>query len=414
MTARDKYGLEISGADASAGAGYDTYVDEYISYGPALRDFFCVAEENPESAFLNAHAASLHLAFEAQVGWRNAAPFLAKMTAASGHQSERESLYCASVNAWAMKDYFSALAFLEELTVRWPADLCALKWGQYHAFNLGDQKALLRFGERGRVAHENSPYTHGMLAFALEQNHRLAEAEAEGLRATEIAIDDAWAHHAVAHVMETTGRAHDGARWLSHCAHTWNRKGVFIRIHNWWHASLFQLSLGNTEAALEIFDNRLWGEWPEFPQEQIGASSLLWRLEMRGVDVGDRWQPIVEYARAHVGDHLFPFHDAHYLFALTRAGGHDEVDSFCASLRNAAAINKTTHGPIWRDVMIPLFDGIVAFTRGAFADCANHLHPIMPKIAAIGGSHAQRHVFEELLETSVARANGARSSLAKP
>jgi len=413
MTTRDKFGLEISSADANASTGYDAYVDQYISYGSALRDFFTVAEENPDSAFLNAHAASLHLAFEAQIGWTNAAPFLARMNAANAPQTEREALYCACVNAWAQKDYFTALAHLDELTVRWPADLCALKWGQYHAFNLGDQAALLRFGERARIAHENAPYVHGMVAFALEQNHRLTEAEEEGLRATEIAIDDAWAHHAVAHVMETDGRAHDGARWLTHCAHTWERKGVFIRIHNWWHASLFQLALGNNDAALEIFDNNLWGEWPEFPQEQIGATSLLWRLEMRGVDVGDRWQPIAEQARANNGAHLFPFHDAHYLYALARAGTAGEAEAFCTSLHQSAEENTTKHGEIWRNIMVPLSNGILAFSKDDFAECANCVQPITPRLNTIGGSHAQRHLFDELLETSVARANGGKSALAK-
>ena len=406
MTVRDKFGLEISRTDDNASAGYDAYVDQFISYGPNLRDFFAIADANPDSAFLNAHAAALHLAFEAQDGWLNATPYLERMAQAPSGQSEREQLFCACVTNWATKNYVRALASLEEITVRWPADLCAIKWGQYHAFNLGDQAALLRFGERARIVHENAPYVHGMVAFALEQNHQIQEAEEEGLRATEIAIDDAWAHHAVAHVMETEGRAQDGARWLDHCSHTWNSKGVFIRIHNWWHASLFQISLGNHDRALAIFDERLWGEWPEFPQEQIGATSLLWRLEMRNVDVGDRWQPIVEQVRQHKGCHLFPFHDVHYLYALTRAGLKPEATEFQTSVFESAHANGTDHGPVWRDVMVPLCEGVTAFTNGEFAESANKLQPIMENLSAIGGSHAQRHLFTEMLETSVARAKG--------
>ena len=140
----------------------------------------------------------------------------------------------------------------------------------------------------------------------LNKTTALSEAEDEGLRAFEIAMDDAWAHHAVAHVMETQGRAKDGARWLDHCAHTWREKGVFIREHNWWHAALFRLAaLGAHDEALQIYDKYLWGAWPEFPQEQIGAISMLLRMELRGVDVGERWTPVVKQARMRSGEHIF-------------------------------------------------------------------------------------------------------------
>jgi len=285
MTARDFSDLPISGANAAAAAGYNGYVNSFLSYGADIRDLFGVADAAPDTPFINAHAAALHLAFEGVEGWAAAQPYLERMRAARTPISERERLFCAAVNGWEAQDYSQTLALLDELTVRWPADLCALKWGQYHAFNLGDQSALLRFGERARIVHNNSPYVHGLLAFALEQSHRLREAEEEGMRASEIAIDDAWAHHAVAHVMAAQGRAREGARWLDHCAHTWEPKGVFIREHNWWHAALFRLALGREQEAIAIYDERLQGEWPEFPQEQIGA---VWGRDWRALGPGCR------------------------------------------------------------------------------------------------------------------------------
>ncbi|MEL7488861.1 MAG: tetratricopeptide repeat protein, partial [Pseudomonadota bacterium] len=266
---------------------------------------------------------------------------------------------------------------------------------------------LLRFGDRARIVHEETPYAHGMIAFALEQNHRLEEAEEEGYRATEIAIDDAWAHHAVAHVMETQGRAEDGVRWLDHCAHTWERKGVFIRDHNWWHAALFRLSLDRFDEALEIFDARLWGEWPEFPQEQIGAVSALWRLEMRGVDVGDRWAPVLEQARARVGEHILPFHDIHYLFALARAGDPGEAEAFLTSLRDHAASCRGSAQRIWSDVAAPCAEGVAAFAREDYAVAAARLANVEASLHLIGGSHAQRHVFTEARQRAEAAPYGA-------
>ena len=395
MTAKDKHSLSITGADEAGARGYDRYVAEFLSYGANLRDLFSVADANPGAPLLNAHAAVLHMAFEGAEGWAAAAPYLARMRACEADANERERLFCAGANAWARKDFRAALDALDELTVRWPADLCAIKWGQYHAFNLGDQDALLRFGARARIAHEGSPYAHGMIAFALEQNHRLDEAEDEGLRAAEIAIDDAWAHHAVAHVMETQGRARDGVRWLDHCAHTWEKKGVFIRDHNWWHAGLFRLALGREDDALAIYDDRLWGAWPEFPQEQIGAVSMLWRLELRGADVGARWAPVVEQARARAGEHLFAFHDLHYVYALARAGEDGEAAKFLASLRAHADKQEGEAAFIWGETCLPAATALVDFVAGAREEAAQTLRRISPHLHRIGGSHAQRHIFEE-------------------
>jgi tetratricopeptide (TPR) repeat protein len=397
MSIRDCFDLPVTNADADAVRGYDDYVSEFLSYGANLRALFEIADATEQAPLLNAHAAVLHMAFEGAEGWVAAAPYLERMRAGEHHASERERLFCAATKAWAATDFPRTLALLDELTVRWPADLCAIKWGQYHAFNLGDAEALLRFGDRAVIVHENAPYAHGMAAFALEQNHRLREAEEAGLHAAEIAIDDAWAHHAVAHVMVTEGRAKEGARWLDHCSHTWEKKGVFIRDHNWWHAALFQIALGRHDLALKIFDERLWGAWPEFPQEQIGAVSMLWRLEMRGVDVGERWGPVVREARKRAGEHLFPFHDLHYLYALARAGEDGEAGRFIASMKNKAATDNAC-SPVWGEVCIPTAEGLAAFVGGRYDDANDKISPVLSDLHKIGGSHAQRQIFVETLE----------------
>jgi len=408
MSVQDSFDLPITGADGAAASGYDRYVAEFLSYGADLRGLFAVADVCDGAPLINAHAAVLHMAFEGAEGWEMAAPYLARMRACEAAGNERERLFCAAASAWAVRDFRGALERLDELTVRWPADLCAIKWGQYHAFNLGDAAALLRFGQRAAIAHERTPYAHGMIAFALEQNHRLREAEEEGMLASEIAIDDAWAHHAVAHVMITEGRSREGARWLDHCAHTWDSKGVFIREHNWWHAALFRLSLGRDAEALSIFDERLWGEWPEFPQEQIGAISMLWRLEMHGVDVGDRWAPVVKQARARAGEHFFPFHDLHYLYALARAGEDGEASRFIASAKNNAETLEVSQRAVWADLCIPVAEGLCDFVAGRFEQAGEKLKPALPGLYKVGGSHAQRHIFTETLEACRQNANDMR------
>ena len=403
MTTIDAFNLPITNACQQLTDAYNVYVGELVSYGANLRALFEIADANPGCALINAHAAALHLAFEGAEGWTNAAPYLSAMRVALKDANEREKLFCAAVDAWAAKEFHTALSRLDELTVRWPADLCALKWGQYHAFNLGDQAALLRFAQRAQIAHENRPYVHGMIAFALEQNHRLEEAEAEGMRATEIALDDAWAHHAVAHVMETQGRARDGVRWLNKCAHTWDAKGVFIRDHNWWHAALFHITLGNFDDALSVYDQHLWGAWPEFPQEQIGATSMLWRLELRGIDVGERWDPVIHQVRQRTDERLLPFHDVHYLYALARAGTPGEAESMLDSLTRHANAQTGMSRDAWGNALLPTARATLAFARGKYETAISEFDAAAPKLHLIGGSHAQRHLFTEVRNAAMAK-----------
>lgn len=402
MSVRDCFDLPIADADPAVAIGYDQYVHEFLSYGADLRSLFAIADAAPACTHTNAHAAALHLAFEGAEGWVSAAPYLERMRRSrDGLACERQKLFCDAVEAWSGRDFHKAFSTLDELTVRWPADLCALKWAQYHAFNLGDQAGLLRLGTRAMIVHEDRPYAHGMIAFALEQNHRLREAEEEGLKATEIAIDDAWAHHAVAHVLETEGRAIEGARWMRRCSHTWDKKGVFIRDHNWWHVGLFHIRLGEPDEALKIFDERLWGAWPEFPQEQIGAASMLWRLELHGVEVGDRWKPVLEQVRTRVEEHVFPFHDLHYLMVLSRAGAPGEADQFIRSLTTYAERQSGAAHEIWAGACLPAARGIKAFAEGAFEDATRDLADVIPRLHCIGGSHAQRQIFIETCDAAL-------------
>lgn len=399
--------LPVTGASAAGRAACHHYCVQLLSYGPDLRALFDAADKEPGCAYLQANAACLHLAFEGREGWQNAAPYLTRMRAAmTPDLTERELLYCKAVEAWAAKDFHGALNLLERIALDHPADLVALKWGQYHAFNLGDQADLLRLGQIAVEAHGDQPYIHGLLAFALEQNHMLEAAERAAQRAVEIAIDDAWAHHAFAHVMETEGRAAEGITWLSHCDHIWATKGTFIREHNWWHAALFRLAVRDIDGALKVFDDHLWGEWPEFPQEQIGAASLLWRLELAGVSAGERWQPVVAKARERRDDHILPFHDLHYLFALTAAGSDEEANGMVTDIMATAELTTGPAALAWREGAVPAAKGILCYGRGDWSGAIRELEAALPQLGCIGGSHAQRDVFVRTLNAARARQAG--------
>ena len=63
---------------------------------------------------------------------------------------------------------------------------------------------------------------------------------------------DAWAHHAVAHVMEMQGRPEDGIGWMITREAHWGAQDNFFKVHNWWHRALFHLDVGQMDEALAL------------------------------------------------------------------------------------------------------------------------------------------------------------------
>lgn len=240
-----------------------------------------------------------------------------------------------------------------------------------------------------------------MLAFGREQSHDLVGAEEAARRALSLKRAEPWAHHALAHVMDAQGRIDEGVDFLTWHAHTWADRSIFVREHNYWHLALFHLDRDEPAKALEIFDKHLWGTWPEFAQEQIGAISALWRLELRGVDVGDRWLPVVEQVLARWHEHVLPFHDLHFVYALARAGRVAEARAFISSI---ARHGEGDIRGVWDGVALPVAQALLAYAQGRHEIAANLLAPQLPQLWRIGGSHAQRDVFVQTWIDAAVRA----------
>ena len=119
--------------------------------------------------------------------------------------------------------------------------------------------------------------------------------------------------------MLTQGRIDEGAHFLECVSPTWTELNSFMLTHLWWHVALFKLSQGCFAQALEIYDRHCWGVAKDYSQDQVGAVSLLARLEIAGVDVGSRWQELAGYLVARAGDTVQPFLTLQYLYGLARA-----------------------------------------------------------------------------------------------
>lgn len=398
---KDLLGNEIHVADAASAAGVDDFVGGFIACQARVVNILEAAAHDG-GVIVNTFCAALHLFAEAPSGYANAKPFLAQAAASRQPASERERQWRQAVQAWADDDIARAIALLSDIVAAHPRDLAALKLAQYLLFNLGDAPGMLRVALQSQDAAADLPYLHGMAAFAFEQCHLLRDAEAAARRAIAMQADEPWAHHALAHVMLTEGRIAEGRAFMEQVNPTWIGLNSFMETHNWWHLALFALEQGDDAAALAIYDAHVWGVCREYSQDQIGAVSLLARLELAGVDVGARWQNLGEYLAARTQDQVQPFLDMQYLYGLARAG-RPEADALLRNVeafaRNAPQLTRAA----WQRVAVPACHGLLAHARGDFETAVDQLGIALPRLLEIGGSHAQRELFEQVFIDALVR-----------
>jgi hypothetical protein len=390
----DFLGNPVSTTDPAILAGVDDFVDGFLGYEPRATGILKTAAAAPDAALANAYAGSLFMLLESPQGPVRAKPFLQAAEAVRGANA-REGAFIAFLRAWLEEDLPRARALSAAIVAEWPRDLVAVKLNQYLAFGDGDAPAMLRIALAAVPASADVPQMHGMLAFAHEQCHRLADAEAAGRLALEMTEREPWAQHALAHVMLTQGRIDEGARFMEAAAPTWSGLNSFMVTHNFWHLALFQLSQGRTDAVLQAYDAHCWAHDRDYSQDQVGAVSLLARLELAGVDVGNRWTDLANRIAARGPDVEQPFLSLQYLYGLARASRPEAeilMDAFRRRAREAPPFSRE----VWAEIALPVAEGIVAFHTGRPDDAVRGLDRALPRLHRIGGSHAQRDLFDQI------------------
>jgi tetratricopeptide (TPR) repeat protein len=327
-------------------------------------------------------------------------------------RNERESLHLRAAELVCHGHWRAAGLVLEELSAAYPLDSLALQAGQQIDFFCGDTRML-----RDRVLavlpawSDAVPGWHsvlGMLAFGLEENGDYARAERLGRQAVELEPRDAWAQHAVAHVLEMQGRRDEGIRWMEG-NHGWQQDN-FLATHNWWHLALHHLAHDNAAAVLKLYDGPIHGHRPTVVAELIDASALLWRTELRGHAVGERWDALATLWEPHAASGNYAFNDLHAAMAFARAGRDAALRDLFRSQEQALSRGDDNAG-FTRDVGAPAVRAFVAFAQNDFARAVELLRPIRTRTNRFGGSHAQRDVIEQTLIEAAQR--GGQAALAR-
>ena len=314
---------------------------------------------------------------------------------------DRAAGHVAALHAVLDGEWSLGARLLEHHSLRFPRDLTALQAGHLLDFLRADARTLRDRIARALPHWQGVPgrsFVLGMQAFGLEETGSHDLAEAVGREAVEGDARDCWAHHAVAHVMEMQGRPAEGLAWIAGREAHWAAEENFLKVHNWWHRALCHIELGDAPAALKLFDGPIGGGVAAV--DLVDASALLWRLDLMGVDVGDRWLAVSEGWTAHDDGSLYPFNDFHAAMAHLGGGRVSRVEALLE--RMAARGGSEVAGWIARTGR-PLIEGFVDFRAGHYRDAAERLWSARHIVNQFGGSHAQRDVIDWTLTEAALR-----------
>ncbi|VDL71749.1 unnamed protein product [Nippostrongylus brasiliensis] len=291
---------------------------------------------------------------------------------AAKYGNERERKHAKAVQQFAEGKQSAAAHTWEEILKEHPTDLIAIKFAHDTYFYLGDAKMIRDSVQAVLPKHSGSEpcyrYSWAVCLFlALEANRF-----------------DCWATHAKAHVLEMQGRFKEGIHFLESTVDDWK--------------------LGNHEVPLSIFDREILPRALKSGAmlDIVDTVSMLWRLELEGVNVGDRWRKLPDL-RTHVDDHVLFFNDIHMgetfnnSIALQRGHYVDDEQMIHRTLLDFAHSDEYDQARICRDVGITIYKAMSQYSRAEYDDCVKSIYPIRDKIYTIGGSNAQRDLFTQTL-----------------
>jgi len=287
---------------------------------------------------------------------------------------------------------------MEAITTEWPSDLLTAKIAEFLYYVLGQQYMGPRFRAHMRRlegVHAEDPDFLAMTALASELCSDCSAAEAVADHALAIEPRNPWAQHALSHVLIRQGRVAGGLARLESFLPLLAACGRPIHCHDAWHLALLHLEQLDVAAAMRVFRTHIWGITPDLVVEQLDAIALLWRIEMAAGPMDAPWPSIARQIAPRALETFMPFMNAHYVYALARAGWADAVEAVLARVRARSAADDEEAKRVWAPVGRAVIEAAAAFGAGDRARAAALLDPVMPMITSVGGSDAQDDLFRQ-------------------
>jgi hypothetical protein len=222
-------------------------------------------------------------------------------------------------------------------------------------------------------------------------------------RALALNPQNAFAAHARAHGYYEASDAESGAGFIEAWLPGYDRKSQ-LHCHLSWHQALFELARGRPERARALYEDAIRPAVSYAPPlfNLADAASFLWRWRLydESPPLDDAWGEVVAHGKQYFPRAGIHFADVHA--ALAEAVSCEDA---MPGVRVAQLTELLEAGRLPQGAVVPgLCAGAAAFARGNYDAAADGLGAALPELARIGGSHAQRELFEDTYIAACLRA----------
>jgi Tfp pilus assembly protein PilF len=402
---RDNYDLPLTTESDRAAALYRDGVDCMLSAWYGADDAFDSAiSEDPGFALAYVARARIHqMNMEITEARAKAAQARQLAAAASPRERRHVEIMAATIEGQPKAALSGAEQHLEE----YPRDALILSlllgaFGLYAFSGRADHDAARLAVCQRHARHYGEDWW--FLTY-LGWSHVEAGNAAAGRELTERAIGmrpaNANAAHSLSHALFELGEAAQGQAFLQGWLPA-HERASFLHGHLSWHVALTALEAGDSEGALQIYQQQIRPRDSRYPPLNVftDCASLLWRLALAGqTGLEPHWQEVAAF-----GEKFFPQAGAHFAdvhYALTAAAtGNEKLETRLAEMEARRANGRLAPGPS----AIDLCRGVSAFADGDHETAIRFLEPQMAELVRIGGSHAQRELWEDTLIVACLRA----------
>jgi tetratricopeptide (TPR) repeat protein len=365
--------------------------------------------DDPNNVFGHCLRAAVIVCADAVAARPSLAQSVAAIEAACPDSRHPARRHAAAAQAWLDGDSELAVERYGAILADRPRDIVALVTAHALDFRL-DRRRMLR-DRVARVLPEwpaTAPHAASVLAmaaFGLEENGQYWKAEKMARRALAIDPRHPGAIHVISHVLEMQGRAREGLAFLAETESAW-LEGAGFSVHLAWHRALFQLDLDNAAAALATYDTQIANVRAGGLSVLADASSLLWRMQLLNVDVGDRWRLLADRWETQSLVGARPFFVVHAMMAFSAAGRGSASVRLFKMLREANAGGAELRPE--EALALPFCEALLAFVRHDFAACVDWLIRVRFFAHRCGGSLAQCDLIHLTFTEAALRARKRR------
>lgn len=407
MSFEDRFGLPLTTSSAAAAENYVGAVDLMLSANIGAEELLDAAlASDPEFALAHIARARL-LAVQARVAEAKTAAEAAR--ALAGRVTAREARHIQTVALAIDGKGREAMAMLEEHVAEFPRDalVLSLALGVFGLLGFSGRvdfhEAQLALLERLAPRWDEDWWFLTYLGWARIELGDIASGALEVERALILNPRNAYAAHARAHGYYEAGDAESGARFVEGWLPGYDRKSQ-LHGHLSWHLALCELARGNAERARALYAEAIRPAMSHAPPlfNLADSASFLWRWQVYGESppLDREWQEVAAHVQRFFPRAGMHFADLHAILAEAASSDDPGARQRIAQARELAGAGRLAQGPI----VAELCAGAAAFARGDYALAADELGSALPELARVGGSHAQREVFEDTFIAAALRA----------